>query len=225
MARRRGWRQSRYSPDRAWWFNTDFQSFAAANGTGGNSTNNADPIMLFEDINSDNTNIAAEKPDWYIKRIIFEAWLLVDNVGPSQTVTPVRPVVLSLAIMGIQDSGFFTTQVFTPIDPQYHELASRVLRQETLPVYVSWNPIVDAAGGGSGLRTEEGVGGQVNAAAPFFGPANVYWDFEVSNANVREQQALYLHKCIDLDFNAFWVQNETLTVCHRTRVLLQKRRT
>lgn len=234
MARRRRGRfmRSKSSPDRGWWLESGgiSMTFPASPGPAGNHTSGT-PIVFFEDLNADNVLIAGEKPDWFLKRLIIDLY-------PSFTGTvdgielPARFWEASFATMGIENNALVLFQGYNVIGDEYHELSQRVLRQYSRPVYNTYSPKV-LAGNPQGANLNAGVS-VGNPAPPTdrqvsgepWGPASVRDDFEVSNVNVREQAALYMHLSMSqYGGTADWGQDEVLTVRYVTRLLLQKRRT
>lgn len=224
MARRRRRRWRKVKPDMGWLIDTSVLQVNASNLGGGEAAGIAGTVVLsFDDIDSDEALITQDKSDWFIKRVIVDAYPTLFR-GSSATSPPTRLWEMGI---GTMDASEFTEFVVgdSVIDATTYERWRRLFKTYTRPVYATATYTIDANGD---LVTQDGGTATENVVVDSpYGPSCVQDDFTVSNAGLVQNSNMYI-VCSTSDIisgSYHWIVGEQLYVGLTTRVLLQKRRT
>lgn len=219
MARRRRGHFKRAQPDRGWWVGDIEATFTVP---GSFSCVNVVNLFDFEDITMDDL-VTQDKSDWFIKRVILDAYPVITRVAP--TAAPAR--IWGLALGTLQDdvaldwdlSALTSDMLFAP---DSMDRWRRLFRAYNHPVYATAQPGFRA--GGEIVTSANSVVTRDVCGEPW-GLSAVHDDFEVSNAGLVPDSGVYAVIGTARGPGSYdWAENDILTVHVYARVLLQKRR-
>lgn len=223
MARR--FHRSKTSPDRGWVVGT----FTALTGLIEANGNRNEAVTLFDfaDIDAEalTGRIEQDKSDWFIKRVIIDCYASVsfDGVSPTDTA---RVYEVGIGVMPNANVEEFLDTNLRVMTGETFNLWARTFRTYTRPVYAGalipyTEQFAVAVPGSSG-----GNPASYGVTAPFWGPANIQDDFDVSNAGLRNNQSCVLLFSVGQATAGYiWDEGDNLYLAGTYRILLQKRRT
>lgn len=218
MARR--FRRKPFSPDRGWIVD-GFKSSASNDG------NAIMPVAInlfqFSDINSEALSgaIAQDKSDWFLKRLIVDVTLSFGSVGGTVTDTA-RLVEFGVAILNDENTNEIVGNRYRPISDEYYDLCARTLQTWEMPCYLFGSIPYD--GDVLGVANPS-TASDYSISAPFWGPARMTLDIDVSNAGLRPNQSCEMFICQVPGPGSFnWDASDTLNYNVMYKALLQKRR-
>lgn len=200
--------------------------YTTPNGTSSYGT--ADSLIQFDDITDDDSLILRDNSDWFIKRVIFEAWpqLVVDN--PNNTFDVYRLWTCSIGTIDNDKlAEWVVNQPHTLFEPNGYEMWARMLRTYNRKAYQKFTPkiAVDSASTGAlAVETADTETFHYREGAPFSGPDSIYDDFTVSNAGLRPEQSFSIGISSLDPGGDLWANGDSLEIRYAVRVLLQKRR-
>jgi len=180
-------------------------------------------LFQFSDINAEALSgaIAADKSDWFVKRVILDIYLSLGAVGGQITDTA------RLTEWGV---GICTDVVGTdvananirPISDEFFDSCARVFQTWQMPVYLGGVVPYD---GETIAVTNPSTASEWGVMAPFWGPASAHLDIEVSNAGLRPDQSCELFiSQVPGPGSYNWDASDSLNFNVMYKVLLQKRR-
>lgn len=223
MARRRFMR-SKTSPDRGWV--VGFNNMQVEPAPGGSPGLAIATLFDFADIDADalTGRIEQDKSDWFIKRVIFEAFAAASfaNVTPTDVA---RIYQLGLGTIPNENATAADVDGGYVISSENYNLWSRLFRTWSRPVYAG--ALIGYTGDFNVATENVTVGGpsSYGVTAPFWGPSAIYEDFEVSNAGLRNNQScVWMLTGSEGPASFDWDDNDQLYLTINYRVLLQKRR-
>lgn len=223
MARRRRRRGSfrRHKPDMGWWIGHDILSFSGVDASGEVVGNNLNQVFRFNDIDSDQALIAKDKSDWFVKRVIVDAYPVMARVN--ELTFPGRLWEFAIGTMDDSKATLLDAAHGSVFDSVTYDNWRRVFRTYSRPVYsTAYNGYT---GGPAQVVDGTGPATQLHTVDSPWGPSNVRDDFDVSNAGLVPQTGLYVMSSLStMNGTIEWEVGDTLTVYCTTRVLLQKRR-
>lgn len=213
----------RVKPDMGWWVsNETLQATKPASGVGLDMST----VFDFDDINNDNVLITQDKSDWFIKRVIIDAFPVLER--DAQNNGPARLFEFGIGTMEGARAGALITTPQAVLSPFFYEEWRRLFKSYAKPVYATWEPIVDPAN--LLLGTDEApLSGApiINTADSPWGLSAIHEDFTVSNAGLVSDSALYLAVStspLSPTSRYGWNTGDSVHVAANVRVLLQKRR-
>jgi len=229
MARRRR-RFHATAPDRGW---------VVGAFTGSQPMSDTQPITTevynlfdFSDIDPEalTGRIEQDKSDWFVKRCILNIWLSaqIDDLSEAGIF---RTVEWAVGTMGVQNSVEMAQQNFPVIGAEAYNMWSRQFQSGVMPAYhpgtiplMVSQPANTFAINADRSDTDESAGWMVTA--PFWGPAQKEYDFTVSNAGLRNNQACILALTMRDDMPTVygWQPPDLLRFACYYQVLVQKRR-
>lgn len=217
MAKRKFYR-SKHQPDRGWivGFNNMIfspESFSAI-GT----------LFDFSDIDPEalTGRIEADKSDWFVRRVIAEVYAAVSFTNTTAT-DVARVWQLGLGVMPNANADEVTANAYRVLSGEAYNLWARMFQTWTRPVYAgglipySENQI---------LAAEPFPVNSYGVTAPFWGASAIYADIDVSNAGLRNNQAVvWMGSDSEGPGTYDWDPGDVLYLTMNWRVLVQKRRT
>lgn len=223
MARRRRAAFRRESPDRGWIVGNQSMTL---NADASQSTTVFSQLFDFADIDPEalTGRIEQDKSDWFIKRIILDVVASVGLSADPMQATDVARMWACAAITGNNDA-ISVLQSTDPgvLSPEAYNQASRTMQTWVRPVYAG---AIIAYGDDGLVATEAGPVLEYATTAPFWGPARIEADFEVSNAGLRGNWSMGLLYSILPGPGSFdWDVGDALNCMAYYRILVQKRRT
>lgn len=221
-SRRRG-RFKRHKPDMGWFVGGAVQQLTTSGGGAWNPV--TDAIMSFDDINNDDPIIAQDKSDWFIKRVIIDAYPTLGRASTG-TSAPTRLWELGIGTMDITEStALDATTNETIVDPDTYERWRRLFKTYSRPVYATLT--LGLTSSGELVTADAGTINEVNVVDSPWGESSIHDDFTVSNAGLVHNSGVYLAltPSNNVSPNYEWLSGESLTVGYTYRILLQKRRT
>lgn len=227
MARRRF---SRTRPDMGWYVGTFNDTFAA---TAAAKTSMYE-LIAFPEIDGDEGIIAKDKSDWFIKRIVFDAFFSFDPAaGEDNSDNSVRRIFdWALCTMSAPSAADAESNDWPVAEPDFLDATRRMLRSGTSPVYMPRHALVEMAAAVNGQQITEDTGSatvpKAMETAPWFGDARITFDIDVSNAGLVPDSSLYFAvgagpQVAPTPRDA-WVQFDVMDWRLTLKVLLQKRR-
>lgn len=216
-------RFTKEGPDRAWDFihtNLDVTvSFDAGNTWRGFDMRG---ILSYDDI-QDNSVLAGQKSDWFIKRVLIDVYaaasMQTDNARPA------RLWQLALGTMADTDATILINDA-TPNDvlsSQTHNAWRRPFRGYTRPVYAT--AVIPYSTDTDITVTTTNPADQYGATDSPWGPALIRDDFEVSNAGLSHGDSMWLAAGQCSGPGGYdWLEGETLYLMMDIRTLWQRRR-
>lgn len=236
--RRRRVYRSRVSPDRGWWVGHEFPSVQIPTGATGGAVD-LTTVLTHDDITSEEV-VSQDKSDWFVKRVIVEAFptLYVPQEGAWLESSVMRMWSMAIGVMDSEEAASWVVNGSSPGDiiqsPNGFERWARLFRQYNRPVYRTGVLKTIAPSATTTydhrLRVETAAAStppqdDVRVFGEPYGFASVMDDFEVSNAGIRDRQALYVAVGPNLGPNPyFWQSGEVLSIVINLRILLQQRR-
>lgn len=182
---------------------------------------NVQAMFGFADIDSDDALITQDKSDWFIKRVILDAYPVLTRAD--EISAPAR--IYSFAVGTIPPPGNATvvpgSDIFTATAFDFWR---RLFRSYSRPVYAT--TLVGTADNDTSVVTSAGPATSKTVADSPWGPSSIHDDFEVSNAGLVHNTSLVCAASVALGPSVYtWDENDILSVFVQWRVLLQKRRT
>jgi len=230
---RRRYARSHSSPDRGWivgQLTLGFPWFS----NGSNVTNSYFLNMFdFADIDAEalTGRIEQDKSDWFIKRVILNIHASAYCEGV-QTSDHSRLFGWAMGTVGTSDASVMGGSPGQPVfGPEAYNLWARQFQSGVMPAYmVGVLPYaVQAPFDGVQLKVQDD---NESAAAgflptfPMWGPAGREYDFEVSNAGLRNNQVCgILFTQMPGPGGYDWDEGDVLSISATYQVLVQKRRT
>jgi len=227
MARRR-FHRSKTSPDMGWIVDTVRYSFPAVDVGGSEGAGGAIVRTLFDfaDVDAEalTGRIEQDKSDWFVKRFIVDCFAAVsfENATPTDTA---RLWALGLGVIPDNNATDIDSNHLSVYGPEATNLYARTFRTYVRPVYaaalIPYTAEFAVAVPGSSGGNPESYG----VTSTPWGPSMVRDDFEVSNAGLRNNQAVSLHVSLEPGPAGFtWDIGDQLYISMAYRALLQKRR-
>jgi len=223
MARRKFLR-SKTQPDRGWVVGFNNMSFIKGD-TG--PANTIGTLFDFADIDAEalTGRIEQDKSDWFIKRVILEAYAAFSTSETTPT-DVARIWQMGVGVMSNDHANEFNDSNLRVYSGETYNLWARTFRTWSRPVYAGG---LIGYTGDFNIATENvtsgGPTGGYSTTAPFWGESSVKEDFEVSNAGLRNNQScLFLLSDSEGPASFDWDDGDVLYVTVNYRVLLQKRR-
>jgi len=190
----------------------------------------AEVVSLFDfaDVDAEalTGRIEQDKSDWFVKRAIIDVYAAVSfaNTEPTDVA---RLWQMGLGVIPNANAEEINTEQYEVYSPEATNLYARTFRTYSRPVYAGG---LIGYTGDQNIATENvttgGPTGGWSTTAPFWGPSMVRDDFEVSNAGLRNNQAVSLHFSMDQGPASFdWDVGDVLYIACAYRFLMQKRRT
>lgn len=230
--RRRRGRFNRIRPDMGWWIDTGYSTFVWQDPNGTNGANGtAVSTIQFDDITDDDSLITRDNSDWFIKRVLFEAFPSLD-AATSSAFSPKRLITMAVGTIDNDKlAEWVVNQGHDLFSPDGYEMWARILRMYQRPVYQPYTPkiAVDSASTGAlAVETSDAETFAWRANMMDWGPSYVIDDIPVSNAGLKPEQSLAVAwgGDSDMDINEpfRWADGDTVGMRWNLRVLLQKRR-
>jgi len=218
MARR--FRRSKFSPDRGWIADGVKSNFAF---TSGSINTVAVNLFQFSDINAEALSgaIAADKSDWFVKRVILDIYLSLGAVGGEINDTA-RLTEWGVGICNDVVGTDVANGNIRPISDEFFDACARVFQTWQMPVYLGGVVPYD---GETLAVTNPSTASEWGVMAPFWGPSAKHLDIEVSNAGLRPDQSCELFiSQVPGPGSYNWDASDSLNFNVMYKVLLQKRR-
>jgi len=168
--------------------------------------------------------IEQDKSDWFVKRVIIDAYAAAsfDGVSPTDTA---RLWAMGLGVIGVENANEIGAENFSVYSAEATNLYARTFRTYSRPVYAA--ALIGYTGDFNVATENVTVGGpsSYGVTSTPWGGSHIRDDFEVSNAGLRNNQACCLHVSMEPGPASFdWDDQDVLYVQYFYRVLLQKRR-
>jgi len=231
--------RSRTSPDRGWWVGHEFPSVEIPSGATGGAVD-LTTVLTHDDITAEEV-VSQDKSDWFVKRVIIEAYptLYVSETDKYLESSVARLWSLAIGVMDSEEAASWVVNGSSPGDiiqspngferwarlfrsynrPVYRTGVLKIIRPDAPPYTYDHRLRVETAAASSAAQDDVRIFGEP------YGPAHVQDDFEVSNAGIRDRQALYVAVGPNLGPNPyFWTGGNRLEVAVNLRILLQQRR-
>lgn len=203
-----------------WFVGSDEIQFTVDDSSPGLGSN-WQQMFGFADIDSDDALIAQDKSDWFIKRVLLDAYPVLTRAD--EISAPARIYSLAIGTIPVPSSSGAIpgSDIFTSTAYDYWR---RLFRSYSRPVYAT--TLVGLADNDTSVVTSAGPATSKTVADSPWGPSSVHDDFEVSNAGLVHNSGLIVAASTALGPSVYtWDENDILTVFVQWRVLLQKRRT
>jgi len=225
MARRR-FNRSKTAPDMGWVVGAADLSFAATALDVGSGGASVQFLFDFADVDADaiTGRIEQDKSDWFVKRVIIDAYAAASftNVTPTDTA---RLWAMGLGVIGVENANEIGADELSVYSAEATNLYARTFRTYSRPVYAS---ALIGYTGDFNLATENVTSGgpsSYGVTSTPWGGAHVRDDFEVSNAGLRNNQACCIHVSMEPGPASYdWDTGDVLYIRYFYRVLMQKRR-
>jgi len=217
MAKRKFYR-SRFNPDRGWIVGFNNLQFSPEAFTG------VGTLFDFSDVDAESLTgrIEQDKSDWFIKRVVMEAYAAVSFTNATAT-DIARVYQLGVGVIPNANADEAQANQQRVLTGEMYNLWARLFRTWSKPVYAggvlpySENNI---------LASEPFPVNSYGVTAPFWGPSGWEADFDVSNAGLRNNQSVIFYASSSEGPASYdWDPGDVLYLTINWRVLVQKRRT
>lgn len=230
--RRRRGRFNRIRPDMGWWIDAGYTNFVYNAAEIGGQYGGAVSTIQFADITDDDSLITRDNSDWFVKRVLFEAFPSLDTGNNTSAFDTKR--LLTVAVGTVDNdklAEWVVNQREDLFSPDGYELWARIFRMWQTPVYQPFAPKIVVGSAYTGALGTSGSSAETyawRANMMDWGQSAIIDDISVSNAGLKPEQSLAIAFCGDrnMDINEpyRWENGDTVGLRFNLRVLLQKRR-
>lgn len=226
MARRRQWRRT--GPDMGWILGS--AQLNLIKGSVNDQSTISTTLFDFADIDAEalTGRIEADKSDWFIKRCILHMTAAGSYDGLNQS-DWFRQVAWGIGTVGVEDATQINAIDAAIFGPEWQNLMARVFRTGMIPAYmpglIPYGVVAET--GDTRIAVTSASGSEAAgwlATGPFFGPGYQNHDFQVSNAGLRNNQAVNMFASTFQMNPYFWDEGDTARIQVAYQILLQKRR-